>query len=319
VERIAQLEETRSHVMQQVLDHLRQVAPTPFTVLLQGESGAGKEVVARFVHGRSARSRAPFVAVNVASIAPTLIEATLFGHEKGAFTGADRPRAGKFEQANGGTLFLDEIGDLALAHQAALLRVIQEREIERLGAPSPSRVDVRLVCATHKDLAAEVVAGRFREDLFHRLNVVRVTVPPLRARREDVAALAGALARRHAHALGREPPSFTPAAIRALEHYPWPGNVRELENLVIRLVVLYSGRAIDAADLPMEYCLDHLSALALEASEREGDDRSLFKLAVGTFERLLVEHMISREGSRRRAAQRLGVSLSTLKNKLAAK
>ncbi len=316
---IAQIEGTRSHTLQHVAELLRKVAPTPLTVLLQGESGVGKELFARYVHLHSQRPRGSFVAVNLAAMAPTLVESTLFGHEKGAFTGADRQRLGKFELADGGTLFLDEIADLDLTHQAKLLRVIQEREVERLGAAEPSPIDVRLIAATNKDLEAEVMAGRFREDLFFRLNVVRATVPPLRERKDDIPALIELLAHRHARAMNRVPPTFTQEAIRVLSLYPWPGNVRELENLVSRLVVLSSGRSIRLDDIPIEYCLEHLSTLAVWYASRhaDSDDNGLYRLAVSQFERYLVRQMVDRcHGNKAVAARKLGVSYSTVKNKV---
>jgi DNA-binding NtrC family response regulator len=310
------LERTRSTEMAERVALLRQIAPTPLTVLVEGESGVGKELLARFLHARSDRAAGPFVPVNMAAIPPSLLESTLFGHEKGAFTSADRQRLGKFELAEGGTLFFDEVGELEQAAQAKLLRALQERQVERLGGREPSPVDVRVIAATNKDLEAEVVAGRFREDLWYRLNVVRVKVPPLRQRREDVPALVELLGRRAARTMHRAPPRFSEGALGALAAYPWPGNVRELENLVMRLVALHPGREIGLSDLPVEVCLDHLSALAL-ARVTQGEGPELYALAREHFERYLAQHMVDRcGGNKAEAARRLGISYSTLKAKL---
>ncbi|HKA87217.1 MAG TPA: sigma-54 dependent transcriptional regulator [Haliangiales bacterium] len=313
------LEQTASTELAEIVRVLRQVAGTPLTVLIEGESGVGKELLARYVHLHSERAAAPFVPVNVAAIPSSLMEATLFGHEKGAFTSADRQRLGKFELADGGTMFLDEIGELELSAQAKLLRALQEREIERIGAAEPTPIDVRVVAATNKDLEAAVVAGRFREDLWYRLNVVRLRVPPLRARPDDVPALIELLARRHALAMGRLAPSFTQETMAALSSYRWPGNVRELENLIMRLVALHPGATIRGLDIPVEYCTEHLGKLAASSAEREKttNKRSLYELACDHFERFFVRHMIERcGGNKAEAARRLGVSYSTIKNKL---
>ncbi len=315
---LALLEKTRSPELAEVMRLLRQVANTPLTVLVEGESGVGKELLARYIHVNSDRAAAPFVPVNMAAIPSSLIESTLFGHEKGAFTDADRQRLGKFELADGGTLFLDEVGDLAPDAQAKLLRALQEREIERLGGAEPAPINVRVVAATNKDLEAEVIAGRFREDLWFRLNVVRLRVPPLRQRRADVRELVQLLAARHARHMGRAVPFFTKEAIGALESYAWPGNVRELENLVMRMVALHSGGNVRMSDIPVEYCVEHLGNLALHFARRSRDeDRSLYALACDHFERYFVRHMVERSGGNKaEAARRLGVSYATVKNKM---
>ena len=220
------------------------VAPTDATVLVLGETGAGKELVARAVHAGSPRKDKPFVPVSCAALAPGLIAAELFGHEAGAFTGAVGRRAGRFEQATGGTLFLDEIGEMPADAQAALLRVLQERVVERVGGGRPVPVDVRIVAATHRDLAAEARAGRFRADLFYRLNVFPVAVPPLRDRREDVPALVEHFVRHFARKHGRAVTRVRPDALAALAAHDWPGNVRELQNLIERAVILSDGDAL---------------------------------------------------------------------------
>jgi two-component system response regulator HydG len=232
------------------LDALRQAAPATATVLLTGESGTGKELAARMLHDLSPRAQRPFVPVHCAAIPETILESELFGHEKGAFTGATARREGRFERADGGTLFLDEVGEMSPSVQVKLLRVLQDGVVEPLGGPRSIQVDVRLVAASNKDLAAEVRAGRFREDLFYRLNVIPVHLPPLRDRRDDIPLLAGAFLRRLAEKNARGVMGFTREALAALEAYRWPGNVRELQHAIERAVVLSRGDTVDDADLP---------------------------------------------------------------------
>ena len=229
----------------------RRVAPSRSTVLLTGETGTGKELVAGLVHGLSPRADGPFVKVNCAALPETLLESELFGHERGAFTGADRLRVGRFEQAHGGTLFLDEIGDMAAATQAKLLRVLQDREFHRLGGSRAIRSDVRIVAATNQDLEREIRSGRFREDLFFRLNVIRIFLPPLRERPEDAEALALHFADEFAHELGRAVRGISPAAMARLRSHPWPGNVRELRNVIERAVLLADGERIEVDDVDL--------------------------------------------------------------------
>jgi len=224
--------------MLELFGKIRKVAPSDSNVLIQGESGTGKELVARALHNLSRRSRAPLISVNCAAIPESLIESELFGHEKGAFTGASAGRAGLIEAAHGGTLFLDEIGELPLEAQARLLRVLQEGEIRRVGSVQSQKVDVRLIAATHRDLKSLTKSGQFREDLFYRLHVIALTLPPLREREADVGEIAGALLAREGQRMGREPLHFSAAAMRAITQYPWPGNVRELENAIERAVIL---------------------------------------------------------------------------------
>jgi two-component system response regulator HydG len=240
----------QSPPMHALMDMLAMVAPAEATVLITGESGTGKELVARSIHHNSPRRDLPFVVVNCAALAENLLESELFGHEKGAFTGADKRREGRFRQAHGGSLFLDEIAETRPAMQAKLLRAIQEKEIQRVGGDETLSVNVRILAATNRDLAAEVGVGRFREDLFYRLNVVSVEVPPLRARREDIPLLAQHFLDRFAARNRKTVKGFTPQAMDALLRHEWPGNVRELENAVERAVILLMGDYVSERELP---------------------------------------------------------------------
>ena len=240
----------KSPAMQHLLSEIALVAPSEATVLIHGDSGTGKELVARAIHASSARSEKPLVTLNCAALNESLLESELFGHEKGAFTGADKRREGRFVEADGGTLFLDEIGDISPMMQVRLLRAIQEREVQRVGSNQIISVDVRLIAATHRDLAAEVNAGRFRQDLYYRLNVVAIEVPSLRQRREDIPShtiFFSRFAERNRKAVK----AFTPQAMDLLIHYDWPGNIRELENAVERAVVLLTGEYISERELPL--------------------------------------------------------------------
>ena len=239
-------------VMKELRGQIELAAPTKATVLIQGESGTGKELVARDIHRRSSRARMPFVQVNCAAIPEELIESELFGHEKGSFTGAVRKQTGKFVAADGGTIFLDEIGDMSLRTQAKVLRVLQEGEVEPVGAATVIKVDVRVIAATNKDLQDEIRAGRFREDLFYRLSVIPVRTPPLRDRRDDIPILAQHFAGVFAQEYNKHPKKFTPAALKALQDAPWRGNVRELRNLIERLVIM-GPETIDITDMPAEF------------------------------------------------------------------
>ncbi len=235
--------------LQKVLGMVKKVAKSNTTVLVRGETGTGKELIAGAVHHNSARAGRNFVKVNCAALQENLLESELFGHEKGAFTGADKQRIGRFEQADGGTLFLDEIGDMSANTQAKILRVLQEHEFERLGGTRTLRVDVRLIAATNRDLAGMVAAGTFREDLFYRLNVVSVEMPPLRERKEDILALAGVFLRRFSSELKKKTDGFSLDAQKLLMRYNWPGNIRELENTIERAVLLSEGAIILPEDL----------------------------------------------------------------------
>lgn len=238
-----------SPAIARVRELIAQVAPTDARVLLTGESGTGKEVAAATLHSLSPRRRGPFIRVNSAAIPPALVESEMFGHERGAFSGADRPRRGRFELADGGTLFLDEVGDLGPEAQSKLLRALESNEIERVGSQRPIRVDVRVIAATNRDLEAEVEAGRFRRDLYYRLNVVPIHLPPLRERLEDIPELVAHLLDRLRRRHGMAPPHLEPAAIERLQEYPWPGNVRELANTLERLTILHAGRVVGARDV----------------------------------------------------------------------
>jgi DNA-binding NtrC family response regulator len=291
-----------SAAMKQVLSIVRRVAPSRATVLITGESGTGKEVVARALHACSDRSAAPFVGINVKALSESVLESELFGHEKGAFTGADRAKAGLFERASGGTLFLDEIGEVSPDFQAKLLRVLQEREVLPVGATSPRPVDVRVVAATNKDLAREVEAQRFREDLYFRLAVIPIRLAPLRERREDILPLARALLARVAHDTGRRIDGWTPEVESHLLTHAWPGNVRELANVIERGAILASGSTIELADLVVE----EPAAPEVERATSLAD-----LLDRGTAEH--VRRVLEQVGGRRQeAAKMLGIDRTTL-------
>jgi transcriptional regulator with GAF, ATPase, and Fis domain len=282
--------------MRQLCDRIRKVAPSDCTVLIGGETGTGKEVAARAMHQSSPRARHPFVAVNCAALTESLLESELFGHERGAFTGAASQKKGRFEIADRGTLFLDEVGELAPALQAKLLRALQLREFERVGGTRTIKVDVRVVAATNQDLAAAVSAGRFRQDLWYRLNVVSLTMPPLRARRSDVPMLAAHFAAKYGR--GRAI-AVSPAALDALNAYDWPGNVRELENAIERAVVLGASNTIAVEDLPEGI---------VHASERapvEDVEGAAYHESVRDTKRRLILDAIDRSGGNYTAAARL--------------
>jgi two-component system NtrC family response regulator len=274
-------------------------------VLIQGESGTGKELLARAIHDNGRRRTAPFVPINCGAIPETLLEAELFGHEKGSYTGAHIQRKGKVEVAAGGTLFLDEIGELSLTVQVKLLRFLQEREIERIGGRERIPVDVRIVAASNRELKSEIQAGRFREDLYYRLSVVTITVPPLRERGDDVLLIARALLARSAKAKHRKA-LFSPAALKALLAYGWPGNIRELENKVQRAVIMAQRNVIDPADLD------------LETAGADADEAQPLRDARARVEReALLEGLVKHRGNISRAAKTLGVSRPTLHSLLA--
>ena len=256
-----------SRALRSVLDHVETVAPTDSTVLIEGETGTGKELIAGAIHTQSERRGAPLVKLNCAAIPAELLESELFGHEKGAFTGAVTQRLGRFEAANGGTVFLDEVGDMPLNLQAKLLRVLQEHEFERLGSTHTRHVDVRVVAATNQNLAGMVAEKQFRADLYYRLNVFPIALPPLRQRRTDIPVLVAHFVQRFATRMSKEISKISQDALEALMHYPWPGNIRELQNYVERAVILTKGDVLQMSELPT-LVAEELEPLTLKQSER---------------------------------------------------
>ena len=308
-----------SSAMRMLKQRISQAAPTDETVLIMGESGTGKELVARCLHSASRRSSRAFVGLNCPALSPQLMESELFGHERGAFTSADAPRVGRFELAEGGTILLDEITEIDLSLQAKLLRVLQERTYERVGASESRRADLRIVATTNRDLRAEVTAGRFRQDLFFRLAVVPITVPALRQRLEDVPLLVEHFAQAAASRLGRPGCELSPAALDLLCNYHWPGNVRELENLITRASVLAAGRSVTADDLRL-WLIDP-TGVNSTASPGEAPAASADSVPLGMrledMERRLIEATLEHFGGHRaKAAQALGIGIRTLTNKL---
>ncbi len=297
--------------MQKLHRLIAQVARTTATVLITGESGTGKELVARAIHRQGPRDPKPFVAVNPAAIPETLIESELFGHEKGAFTGAYQRKLGRFELAQGGTLFLDEIGTLKAELQAKLLRVLQEREIERVGGTRAIKIDVQIIAATNVDLKDAVGRGAFREDLYYRLNVVRVEVPPLRERAQDIPLLVEHFIRRSSREFNKRVEALSPEALAALQEYRWPGNVRELQNVIERSVVLVEGPVIQLNDLPLDVLLPEHRRKVQEA------DHLPLKSATEDFERQIVLRVLERvKGNRSEAARILGLHRNSLNRML---
>jgi two-component system NtrC family response regulator len=300
----------KSRPMHEVFELMRRAAPARSNILIVGESGTGKELVARAIHRLSPRREQPFVPVHTSAIPSELLESTLFGHVKGAFTGAVQSRKGLFEAAHEGTLFLDEVGTISLETQTKLLRVIQEREIRRVGGVESKTVDVRLVAATNTNLWQEVESGRFREDLYYRLNVISIELPPLRDRREDIPPLAAHFLKVYADENERDVGGFSPSAMDAMTEYSWPGNVRELENAVERAVVLCRGRTIELEEMPQ--ALRSASAVGFPTDEipSEGID---FRGAVASYQRHLIRQALLRSDNvQRRAAKMLNLSPTTL-------
>jgi DNA-binding NtrC family response regulator len=296
----------RAPVMESVFETIRQVAPSKATVLIQGESGTGKEVAAKAIHALSPRAEKPFIAVHCAALSPQLLESELFGHEKGAFTGAGERRIGRFEQAAGGTLFLDEIGEIDPTVQVKILRVLGEKTFERVGGNQTLGADVRIIAATNRDLAAMVAQGKFREDLYFRLHVVPLEMPPLRDHREDIPLLADAFLREMAKEHGKPTRRFSGEAMSILESYGWPGNIRELRAAVEHAVVLGVGGELTPADLPASLRLseaDHSVAAGLNLAEVEA---------------AMIRKALSECGENRtKAAKKLGISRRTLHRHLA--
>ncbi|POT55332.1 two-component system response regulator ZraR [Citrobacter amalonaticus] len=296
----------KSPAMQQLLSEIAMVAPSDATVLIHGDSGTGKELVARALHASSARSGKPLVTLNCAALNESLLESELFGHEKGAFTGADKRREGRFIEADGGTLFLDEIGDISPMMQVRLLRVIQEREVQRVGSNQTLSVDVRLIAATHRDLAEEVSAGRFRQDLYYRLNVVTIEMPSLRQRREDIPLLAEHFLQRFAERNRKVVKGFTPRAMDLLIHYDWPGNIRELENAIERSVVLLNGEYISERELP----------LAMANAAIPQMQEAAIQPLVEVEKEVILAALEKTGGNKTEAARQLGITRKTLLAKL---
>ena len=300
--------------MLRVFDMIESIADTKSTVLITGESGTGKSMIARAIHRRSSRSSKPFIEVACGALPENLLESELFGHVAGAFTGATGDKIGKFMQANGGTIFLDEVTEMPLALQAKLLRVLQEGTVERLGAQRAVKVDLRIVAATNRDPQQAVSEGTMRQDLFFRLNVVRVDVPPLRERHEDIQLLAEHFLEKYSAELGRPVPRLTEAALRSLHAYGWPGNVRELENLMERAAVLCRGKTVDPQHLPQD--VGHAAAAAAAAAGPAGTaelDSLLLDEHVAALEKQLIQAALQRSDDNKSAASRLlGVSERTL-------
>ncbi len=317
----------KAPAMQEVFRAIGRLSRSSVNVLVTGESGTGKELVARALHEHSPRAKKPFIALNTSAIPSELLESELFGHEKGAFTGADTLRRGRFEQADGGTLFLDEIGDMNTALQTRLLRVLAEGEFYRVGGQNSIRVDVRVIAATHQNLEARVVAGQFREDLFHRLNVIRIELPPLRARPEDIPDLLAHYLRVVAKELGVDAKSLNPEAVAVLQSYGWPGNVRELVNMCRRLTVLSPGSEVRVVDLPVNITgappvsgngQDWTAALT-EWASRQGahPPQPLLDVALPAFERTMIQVALkATQGHKQEAAKLLGWGRNTLTRKL---
>jgi two-component system, NtrC family, response regulator PilR len=305
----------RSPAMLAVSDLVLRAAPSRSTVLITGESGTGKERVARAIHDHSERSSAPFLVVNCGALPEALMESELFGHEKGAFTGASSRHTGLFREADGGTILLDEVGELPSALQVKLLRVLQERRVRPVGTPHEVPVDVRVLAATNRDIEADVAEGRFRQDLYYRLNVIRVELPPLRERREDLDHLVEEFVQKYSAEMGKEIAGLTPDARRALERYPFPGNVRELENLVERAVALSSGRTIGLGDLPPQ-----VSGLAAAPTPNLAElpaDGCDLDAVLGELERRLLLSALERTGGvRKHAAALLGVTFRSIRYRL---
>lgn len=299
-------------------EQIARVAPTDAWVLITGENGTGKEIVARQVHAGSRRAKRPMIAVNCAAIPEELIESELFGHEKGSFTGADKAQAGKFELANHGTLFLDEIGDMSLKTQAKILRILQEQAFERIGGRKTITVDVRVIAATNKDLPAEIKAGNFREDLYYRLKVFPLEVPPLRKRADDIPLLIGEFLGRLTREHNFKPLTFTSEALEILTRYPWPGNVRELKNFVERMLIMYAGQRVGPRELPPEIAggLDEARIEGIDLASQPDLD---LKTARAVFETRFLEAKL-REcgGSVSKLAEAVGMERSSLYRKLKA-
>lgn len=317
----------RSQQMRQIFDMISDLAPTNATVLIYGESGTGKELLASYIHKRSLRASRPFIKVNCAAIPETLLESELFGHEKGAFTNAVARRPGRFELANGGSIFLDEIGEMSLAMQSKLLRVVQEREFERVGGTQTIKVDVRIIAATNQDLVSAIRECRFREDLYYRLSVVPITLPPLRERKEDIEELAARFLRKYSQETGKPLTGFSIEAIRILKEHDWPGNIRELENCIERAVILSKGQEIQPKDLYLNNQSVNDAAfpsrrkrtdVGLDSPEREAASASDLEVcSLEEIEKRLVARALDRaDGDCDQAAELLEISRELLLEKI---
>jgi len=304
----------RSQPMKKLLEMMSMIAPSEATALITGESGTGKELIARSLHFNSPRKEKPLVVVNCAAITETLLESELFGHEKGSFTGADKRREGRFMQADRGSMFLDEIGETSSTMQAKLLRVLQEKEIQRVGGEETLKVDVRIIAATNKDLEKEVAEGNFREDLFYRLNVMPLNVPPLRERQEDIPLLAQHFLRKFADKNRKAIKGFVPMAMDMLVNYVWPGNVRELENAIERAVILATGEHITEAQLPLNITeqYEDLELRPTGAAQILDGTHSLEDIE----KEAILAALAASNGNKAEAARRLGITRKTLHNKL---
>ncbi len=301
-----------SEGMRELMEMASMVAPSDATVLITGESGTGKELIARAIHHNSRRNKAPFVIVNCGAISEPLLESELFGHEKGAFTGAERRHHGRFEQADGGTIFLDEVGEMSKGMQSKLLRVIQERELQRVGGGNIISVDVRILSATNRDLKADAEEGSFREDLYYRLNVVTLNMPPLRERAEDIPLLAQHFLGIYAEKNRKTVKGFSPQAMDMLLKYSWPGNIRELENAVERAVILLSGDYISERELPMAISRADLDGIGGERQGDEGETRPLMEIE----KEVILKALAASGGNKSETARRLGINRKTLHKKL---
>ena len=316
--------------MQVVFRSIGKLANTNATVLIQGESGTGKELVSKSLHKNSPRHDMPFIALNMADIPKELIESELFGHEKGAFTGAVEQRIGRFEQANGGTLFLDEIGDMHLETQTRLLRVLSNKEFFRVGGDKPIKVDVRILAATHQSLESLVASGTFREDLYYRLNVIRVDVPPLRQRKEDIGDLSSTFLKRHADSLLDEPKVLSPEALLALSQYDWPGNVRQLENICYWIALMAPTQNVKLEDLPGEIISTEQSPQSQDDGWQSGfsqwlgeiyksNSENMLEIIEPTLDKVMIDFALEKTGGKKQeAAKVLGLGRNTLTKKIKA-
>jgi DNA-binding NtrC family response regulator len=306
----------KSERMLKIFDLVTQVAPSRSTILVQGESGTGKELIAKAIHSASTRVDRPFVPVNTGSLPADLLESNLFGHEKGAFTSAVAAKQGLFEVANTGTIFFDEIGLVGLETQAKLLRVIQEREFMHLGGVETIKVDVRIIAATNEDLRGQVTQGKFREDLYYRLNVINIQLPPLRERKEDIPLLVEHFIQKYCQDNGKPPIRFTPEALKVLMDYHWPGNVRELENAVERAVVLSTGERVDVSLLPESIFESSTPGTRMLRSVALKENATLFEILDSVERQVILETLEKTGWSQTNAAEKLGVPLSTLNQKI---